>query len=323
MLINCVAYQEGKKLAEPTIEDISEYLKIPGCFVWVGLKDPTQDELSKMAEEFSLHPLAVEDAQKGHQRPKIEEYGDSLFAVLQSIELDSEKQLLIGEIDIFVGKNYVLSVRNNSSQGFTNVRSRCEQEPELLQHGSAFVLYALMDIIVDRYFPVIAEFEKDLEMIEDKMFAKISLPRDIIEEVYALKRQLITLQHTVTSLQEAASKLHGGRVPQLCSGMQDYFRDVSDHVIRIGKSIDNIREMSTTAIHVNLSLISLAESEVTKKLASYGALFALPTAIAGIYGMNFKFMPELDWVLGYPLTMFTMLVGDLILWRTFRRVGWL
>lgn len=323
MLVNCVAYKDGAKIGEPAIKDISEYLKDPLCFVWVALKDPEEHELELMREEFNLHELAIEDAQNGHQRPKIEEYGDSLFVVMQTIELSEDNDLLVGELDIFVGKNYLLSVRNKSRQSFAGVRARCEQEPELLKFGSAFALYVLMDTVVDRYFPVITDFERQLEQIEERIFEKKALPRSIIEEVYELQRKLIILQHPVNSLLEAVGKLHGGRVPQLCQGMQDYYRDVSDHVIRVAKSIASIREMSTTAIQVNLSLIALSESEVTKKLASYGALFALPTAIAGIYGMNFRFMPELTWVLGYPLTLGLMFFGDLFLWYRFRKANWL
>ncbi|MEO7162814.1 MAG: magnesium and cobalt transport protein CorA, partial [Bdellovibrionia bacterium] len=241
-----------------------------------------------------------------------------------TIEFQSKNQeFSIGEIDIFAGKNYILSIRNQTKEGFASVRQRCEREPELLKHGSAFVLYALMDTVVDRYFPIIDKIEWELEQIEDRIFSRSSSARLVIEEIYTLKRRIMILQHTVTSLLDALAKLYGGRVPPICNGMQEYFRDVSDHVLRISKSIESIREMTTTAIQVNLSLISLGESEVTKKLASYGALFALPTSIAGIYGMNFKHMPELEWTWGYPLIVFSMVLANILLWRRFRSTGWL
>ena len=228
MLINCVVYQDGNKLSDIPIEEISDYLQRPDCFVWVALKDAEPAELAQMQEEFNLHELAVEDARNGHQRPKIEEYGDSLFTVVKTAEMING-ELHIGEIDIFTGKNYVLSVRNRSNQGFLGVRARCEQEPEQLRKGSAFVLYALMDAVVDRYFPVVESLEAELETIEGKIFEK-GLARLNIERLYDLKRQVVMLKHVVAPLMEAVGKLSGGRVPALCESTRDYFRDVGDHL---------------------------------------------------------------------------------------------
>ena len=171
MLINCVAYQEGKKLKDVSVDEISDYLEIPDCFVWVALQDAELAELETMREEFDLHPLAVEDAWHSHQRPKIDEYGDSLFGVMHLVKMTND-ELTIGEVDVFVGLNYVLSVRNRSNDGFLGVRARCEREPHLLSQGSGFVFYALMDAVVDRYFPILDEFETELENIEEKIFVK-------------------------------------------------------------------------------------------------------------------------------------------------------
>ena len=322
MLVNCVAYQDGKKLAEIPVEDISTYVSRPDCFVWVALKDATPAELEQMREEFDLHELAVEDAQHGHQRPKIEEYGDSLFAVLHTVEI-SGGELLVGEVDIFVGRNYVLSVRHRSLKGFQDVRARCEREPELLKHGSGYVLYALMDAVVDRYFPVFDALETELEDIESRIFSEDSKTRANIEALYDLKRKLMTLKHATGPLLDTIGKLYGGRVPQVCAGMSEYFRDVYDHLIRINQNIDSMREMVTTATSVNLSLISLAENETTKRLASYAALVAVPTMVAGVYGMNFEHMPELKWVWGYPFALSLMIGIDVYLWFRFRKSGWL
>lgn len=321
MLVNCVAYQEGRRLAHIPKEEISEYLKRPRCFVWVALKDATPEELEEMREEFDLHELAVEDARKGHQRPKIEEYGDSLFAVLQTIELKGE-DLYLGEVHIFVGNNYVLSVRMRSALGFSDVRDRSEREPELLRHGAAYVFYALIDKVVDRYFPVLDALETELESIEEQIFVK-SQVRSNIESLYALKRKLMMLKHSVDPLMEAVGKLYGGRVPQICSGMGEYFRDVYDHLQRLHGTIEGIREMLTTAIQVNLGMISLSETEVTKKLAGWAAIIAVPTMIAGISGMNFKHMPELEWSWGYPASIVVMLVLDVWLYMRFRKARWL
>jgi len=325
MLVNCVAYQNGKKLGDIPVADISEYVMRPECFVWVALFDPTVDEMDEMAKEFDLHPLAVEDARKGHQRPKIEEYDESLFVVLHTLEPMSDATdaaLTDGEVDIFVGPNYILSVRHRTQKGFADVRSRCEREPALLRYGSGFVLYALMDTVVDRYFPILDGMESELEQIEENIFVR-NAARSNIESLYALKQKLMLLKHAIDPLMEATGKLYGGRVPQVCTGMGEYFRDVYDHLHRIHATIEGIRDMLTTAIQVNLGMISLSESEVTKKLAAWAAIIAVPTMVAGIYGMNFEYMPELKWAFGYPLAIATMVAVDVYLYVRFKKTRWL
>ena len=321
MIINCVAYQNGRKLAAIPVSEIHSYITQPDCFVWVALKEPEPAELNAMQNEFGLHDLAIEDAQHGHQRPKIEEYDGSLFAVLQMIERSGE-DLTVGEVGIFVGVNYVLSVRSRAERGFTDVRARCEREPELLKHGSGYVLYALMDAVVDRYFPILDELETEIEKIEERMFANQST-RANVEALYELKRKLMILKHATEPLLEASSKLFGGRVPQLCTGLQDYFRDVYDHLYRLNQAIDSLRDMVTTGISVAISLITIQENEVTKRLAGYGALVAVPTMIAGIYGMNFEHMPELRSPWGYPSVLTIMLAMDAYLFYRFRKAKWL
>lgn len=321
MLVNCVAYSEGRKLADIPKEEISDYIKQPDCFVWVGLKDPEPAELEDMRTEFGLHELAVEDAHHGHQRPKIDEYGDSLFCVVHTLEIKNG-DISVGEVDIFVGPNYILSVRRHTEKGFQDVRARTEREPHLLKNGSGYVLYALIDTVVDRYFPVLDELESELERIEEAIFVN-NAARSNIEGLYALKQKLMTLKHAVEPLMEAVSKLYGGRVPQVCAGMREYFRDVFDHLQRLHASIEGIRDMQTTAIQVNLGLINLNETEVTKKLAGWAAIIAVPTLIAGIYGMNFKFVPEFDWQFGYPGAIALMVGLDVLLYFWFRRIHWL
>jgi magnesium transporter len=324
MLINCVLYENGKRLADIRKEDISEHVGRPECFIWVGLSNPTGEEIDEMAGEFGLHPLAVEDARKGHQRPKIEEYDDSLFAVLHTVneDADGSGELQIGEVDLFVGRNYVLSVRHRTPKGFAEVRHRCEREPELLQHGAGFVFYALMDAIVDRYFPVLEHLESALESAEEQLFATSS-SRDKIEDLYALKSRLMTLKHAVLPLLDDVGKLQGGRVPPVCIGTQEYFRDVYDHLMRINATIESIREMLATAISVNIALIGISDAEVTKRLAAWGALITVPTLIAGVYGMNFEQMPELKWAAGYPLAIVVMFTVDAVLFWRFRRAKWI
>ena len=321
MLINCVAYQHGHKLADIPVADISDHIAEPDTFVWVALKDAQNDELAVMQEEFGLHELAVEDALRGHQRPKIEEYGDSLFVVVKTVEMVND-ELVLGEIDIFVGNNYVLSSRQNSAQSFMGVRARTEREPHLLQHGSGFVLYALMDAAVDRYFPIVDAFEEELEQIEERIFLQ-EAQRANIQRLYELKRKVMTLRHAVAPLLDAIGKLHGGRVPAMCISSQEYFRDVHDHLARINGTLDTIRDTIGTAIQVNLSMVALDEGEVNKRLAAWAAIFAVLTAFAGIWGMNFEFMPELKWRYGYPVALTAMATTCLLLYRRFKRAGWL
>jgi magnesium transporter len=326
MLISCVAYQDGRKLADIPKEDISEYVGQRDCFVWVAMFEPSNEELDEMAQEFSLHELAIEDARHGHQRPKIEEYGDSLFAALHTIErekaADGSDTLVAGEVDLFVGPNYVLTVRHRTHVGFAAVRARTEREPELLRNGAGYVFYAVLDNVVDRYFPVIDALETELEQIEAQIFEQ-NAARSNIQALYGLKQKLMTLKHAVDPLMEATGRLYGGRVPQICAGMNEYFRDVYDHLHRIHASIEGIREMLTTAIQVNLGMISLTESEITKTLAAWAAIIAVPTMLAGIYGMNFDVMPELKWSFGYPLAIAVMVVIDIYLYFHFKKLKWL
>lgn len=321
MLLNCVAYQDGKRLSDLPVEKIPEYLRLPDCFVWVAMKDPDPDELKQVQAEFGLHELAVEDAFHGNQRPKIEEYGDSLFGVVHTIDM-IDGELRVGELDIFVEENYVLSVRNRSEHSLLGVRERCEREPHLLKQGAAFVFYALMDAVVDRYFPVIDALESELERVEEQIFVKGS-ERGNIERLYQLKRQVTVLKHAVAPLMEAVSKLYGGRVPRICINTQEYFRDVYDHLYRINTSIDNIRDTIGTAIQVNLSMVTIEESEVNKRLAAWAAIFAVATAFVGIWGMNFEYMPELKWKYGYPAALAVVAVVCGYLYRRFKKSGWL
>jgi magnesium transporter len=322
MLINCVVYQEGKKLADIPIADISDYVNRPDCFVWVALRDATGEELATMQEEFGLHDLAVEDARNGHQRPKVEEYGDTLFVVVHTVELDATDRVHVGEVDVFAGPNFVLSVRNRSKQNLLGVRARAEREPHLLRHGSGFVLYAILDAVVDRYFPIIDALESELEGIESLIFVPGSA-RENIEHLYDLKRRIMVVKHAVAPLLESAHKLWSGRVPMVCEGTREYFRDVYDHLGRINGTLDTLRDTIGTAIQVNLSMVTIEDGETTKRLAAWAGIFAVATLFAGIWGMNFEHMPELKWTYGYPLALAVITGTCAVLWRQFRKAGWL
>jgi magnesium transporter len=320
MLINCVAYENGSKLADIPIAEISEYLKRPGCFVWVALKDTADAELTTMQAEFGLHELAIEDARHGHQRPKVEEYGDTLFAVVHTVEMTPTDELVTGEVDIFVGPNFVLSVRNRSRQNLLQVRERSEREPQLLRHGPAFVFYALLDAVVDRYFPIIDRLETELEAVEDQIFDPGTSQANI-QRLYELKREIGIVRHAVAPLIDAVHKLFSGRVPAVCENNREYFRDVFDHLLRMNGSLDTLRDTIGTAIQVNLAMVAIEESVVNKRLAAWAGIFAVISAFAGIWGMNFKFMPELEWHYGYPLALATITIVCVILYRQFKKSG--
>jgi magnesium transporter len=274
-----------------------------------------------MQEKFGLHDLAVEDARHGQQRPKIEEYGDELFVVTHVVEVENG-ELTVGEMNIYVGRNFVLSIRNRSGHSFLGVRKRCEREPELLRLGSSFVMYALMDAIVDRYFPAIDDLESQLEAIEERLFDKNAALSNIAQ-LYALKRKVVVLKHAVMPLMDAAGKLHGMRVPPLCTTTQEYFRDVHDHLVRINATVDAVRDTITTAILVCQSTVSIEQNEVSKRLAAWAGIFAVATAFAGIWGMNFHHMPELSLKYGYLLALIVIGGTCIYLYYRFKRSGWL
>ncbi len=321
MLINCIAYENGRKLTDLPVEQISDYLARPDCFVWVALKDATPEEMAQMKEEFSLHELAVEDANHGGQRPKVEEYDDEVFVVMHLIE-EREGKLEVGEVHAFVGRNYILSVRNRSTKDFLGVRARCEREPKMLAKGAGYVLYALMDAVVDRYFPLIEKLETDLEEMEERIFTK-GAARANIRRLYRLKRKVTVLKHAVMPLMEATGKLHSGRVPTVCANSRHYFRDVYDHLTRLNASLDSIRDTIGTAIQVNLSMVTIDQTEISKRLAAWAGIFAVATAFAGIWGMNFTHMPELDWEYGYFLGLSVIASASGLLYWQFKRARWL
>jgi magnesium transporter len=317
-----VLYQQGKKIRDIAVEEIGEWVGRGDSFVWVALRDATDAELAAMQAQFHLHELAVEDARHGHQRPKIEEYGDSLFAALHLLE-PRDGDLAIGEVHIFVGRDYVLSVRNLSQQGFQSVRQRVESEPQLLgAGGSSFVFYALIDAVVDRYFPILDGLETELEAIESQIFVE-GAARANIERLYELKRKVLIVRHAVLPLMESVAKLFGGRVPALCAQTQEYFRDVYDHLYRVNATLESIRETIVTAIQANLSMATIEQSDIAKRLAGWAAIFAVATTIVGIWGMNFEHMPELKWTYGYLFALATIAGVCGLLYLRFRRAKWL
>jgi magnesium transporter len=322
VLINCVVYGEGKRLQEIAIRDIPQWRDRPDCFVWVALHDPSHEELAELQQIFGLHDLAIEDVIQRDQRPKIEEYDGTLFAVVHMVDFNGT-HVEVGEVNVFVGPGFALSVRSGSPHSLQGVREQAERDPELLAHGPGYVIYALVDAIVDRYFPVVEALEHQLEAIEATMFGTVGT-RDNVRRLYHLKQQVERVRHSVAPLGDAIVKIFGAaRVPPVVAATETYFRDISDHLQSISGAIDRLRDAISTAIHANLTLVTIEQSDISKRLAAWAAIFAAMTALAGIWGMNFRHMPELDWTFGYPAALVAMGVVAVLLYRRFRRAGWI
>jgi magnesium transporter len=322
-VVACAAYAHGRRVREIALENISEVLKDPEQFVWIGLLEPSEELLRVVQREFSLHDLAVEDAHRAHQRPKLERYDEALFVVLHTVHINAQVQELeFGETHLFVGPRYVISVRHGASASYTQVRARCETTPDLLAKGPGFVLYALMDFIVDQYFPAVDVFESRLEAIEAQIFHE-GVRHDTTERIYDLKRELLHLKRSVSPLIDVTNRLMRSDLALIPADAHPYFRDIYDHVVRVNEMVDILRELLTSALEANLSLISVQQNEAMKRLAGWAAIVAVPTMIAGIYGMNFKFMPELEWPWSYPLVMTGMAAACGYLYVRFKRAGWL
>jgi len=321
MVVGCAAYETGRKIADLDIEHLDAFETGKGRFVWIGLHEPSLDVLQKVQKRFGLHELAIEDALRAHQRPKLEIYGESLFMVLQTAQRVGHSTQF-GETHVFAGRGYVITVRHGPSSSYKEVRTRCESSPRMLKKGEDFVLYAILDFIVDNYIPVVDCMEAEIDELEEEVF-KHAFRRDTVEQIYQLKRDLLALRRTVAPVVDIANRLMRFDLPVVDKDTHPYFRDVLDHAIRVNDSVDYLRELLNSALEVNLLLASVDQSEITKKLASWAAILAVPTAVAGIYGMNFADMPELHWPYGYPVVMALILGACGFLYWRFKKVHWL
>lgn len=321
MVIDCAGYEQGRRISTLAISDVQDWITHPDRFVWIGLHEPSDGLLREVQQQFGLHDLAVEDALKAHQRPKLEFFGDSLFIVMHTVQRQQGK-VEFGETHIFAGRGYVVTVRHGASSSYKEVRTRCERVPAMLARGSDFVVYSLIDFIVDNYLPIIAELEAEAEVIEEGVLGS-RVDRQTIQRVYELRRHLWKLRSMVSPVLEICNRLVRFDSSLIDEDMRPYFRDVHDHALRIDESIDGLREMLASALEANLLMASVQQNEVMKKLAGYAAMLAVPTAIAGIYGMNFEHMPELQWKLGYGFALLLMGGASGYLFYRFRKAGWL
>jgi magnesium transporter len=314
-------YAGGRRVTDIAIEDGSKWARRPGHVVWIGLLEPSEELLKRVQAQFGLHPLAIEDAGKAHQRPKIEQYGDALFIVARTAQI-VEGRIAFGETHLFAGRGYVVSVRHGASTSYAEVRGRCEACPTTLAHGEDYIVYAILDFIVDNYRPVLEAIQAEVETIEDSVLDGTLSERGV-ERLYLLRRDLLRLRTAVRPLVEVCRRLEHAEVMAIDTAMQPLFRDVTDHVHRVQEEIDSLREVLAFAFEASLTIGQAQQTAITRKLAAWAAILAVPTAVAGIYGMNFENMPELKWAYGYFVVLGLVLVvcGGLF-WR-FRRDRWL
>ena len=324
MIVNCTAYAEGRKLPDiATLEDIAATRDRPDTFVWLGLREPDEELMARVKSLFGLHELAAEDAHHAHQRPKVELYGDCLFVVLRTAQANGGK-VDFGETHLFVGPRYLVSVRHGASLPYAPVRDRCESNPRLLSKGPGFVLYAILDFVVDHYFPILNAVEDAVEDLEERFF-KGDFDQGDIGRLYELKRDLVELRRAAAPLTEVCNYLLTDVFNiQIADDIRPYFRDVYDHALRINEAVDIIRETLALALQISMSLGAARQNEATKKLAGWGALLAIPTMVFSVYGMNFKgWFPELEWTYGYPAVMGGVGIICLFLYRYLKKSGWL
>ncbi|MFI1309551.1 magnesium and cobalt transport protein CorA [Streptomyces albidoflavus] len=332
MIVDCAIYRAGRRTerAGEFTEALAKARASDDAFVWLGVLDPSEEEFGRVSEEFGLHPLAVEDALKAHQRPKLEVYDDSLFMVVKPVVYEPESdRVCLGEVMVFVGDGFVVTVRHGDGAPLAQVRDRLEHEPEMLAHGPTAVLYAVADAVVDHYLVVAAELQNDLEELETEVFSPDSSgSRDTAERIYTFKRQIVEFRRATGPLAAPVGRLAGGGpfghgVPFVHDSSQPFFRDVGDHLLRVNESVESLDRLVSDILSAHLAQMGVRQNDDMRKISAWAAMAAVPTMIAGIYGMNFESMPELAWPGSYPVVVLVMIGIAVALHRQFKRRGWL
>jgi len=323
VIVDSAVYEDGRRRnGDVPVHEAMEQCRQANCFTWIGLYEPTEQEFESIRSEFDLHPLAVEDAINAHQRPKLEVFDEMVFIVLKTARyVDPSEVIKLGEILIFLGDDYIITVRHGEASELGGVRRGLEEDPALLQHGPGAVLHAIVDRVVDDYGPAIAGLGEDIDQVEDQVFS--GAPSNVAERIYKLKREVLQFEHGVGPLVDPVDRLARGKYNVIHPQVRTYFRDVNDHLLRAHDQLESFRDLLTAVLQANLTQVSVRQNEDMRKISAYVAMAAVPTLIAGIYGMNFDHMPELRWELGYPAVVALMatIVGFLF-WR-FKRAGWL
>jgi magnesium transporter len=321
MIVDCAAYVDGERReGDLTLERAGEAAGEEGTFVWVGVVEPSEAEFDAIAEEFGLHELAVEDAVRAHQRPKLEAYGETIHMVVKPAHYVDPKEVIdVGELSIFIASGFVITVRHGKGD-LGPVRKRLEDRPDLLRRGPGAVLYAIVDHVVDRYIEAAHGFDEDVREVELQVFGEGQNPT---QRIYRLEREVLEFQAAATPLGEALEELCSGNFAVIPKSLHEYFRDVEDHLRRVSTRIESFRQLLDSALEANLTQVSMRQNEDMRKISAWVAIAAVPTMFAGIYGMNFKHMPELGWSFGYPLVLAVILTICLYLFWRFKRAGWL
>ena len=326
MIIDCAHYKGGERQHDEQIE-LERAAEIArdaesGEFAWIGMHEPEPGDLAKLQELFGLHELAIEDAERMHQRPKLEDYDDGWFIVLRTAHYHEDTEIVhFGEVHVFAGPGYVVTIRHGPGSELATARKRLEERPELLEMGAAAAVWAILDKVVDDYFPVVDGIEDDIEEVEDDVFND-EHPAPT-KRIYALKREVIEFHRAVWPLLSPLTALERGAYEQVPEELRRYFRDIADHARRVDEQVTSQRELLTSVLEANLALVSVNQAEVVKKISSVAGIIAVPTFIASVYGMNFEYMPELDERAGYPLALLLMLIAVVGLTYFFRRINWL
>jgi magnesium transporter len=323
VIVDCAIYEDGiRRDGRVELEHAYDERREPGKFVWIGLYEPTEQEFDSLRREFDLHPLAVEDAIHAHQRPKLELYDDMVFLVLKTARyVDPTEVIQLGEVLVFLGEDYVITVRHGEASSLTPVREALDADPSRLQKGPGAVLHAILDLIVDDYQPAIEGLENDIDEVEEELFSERRT--NPAERIYRLQREVLGFRKATAPLVDPLDKLAAGYCKLIHPEIRDYFRDVNDHLIRARDQLDAMRDLLSGSLQANLAQVGVRQNEDMRRISAWVAIIAVPTAIAGIYGMNFEHMPELRWELGYPGAVLAMLVICALLYRYFKKVGWL
>jgi magnesium transporter len=321
MIVDCAAYADGsRREGDLSLERAGEAAREDGTFVWLGVVEPSEAEFRGIAEEFGLHELAVEDAVRAHQRPKLEEYGETIHVVVKPARYVDPKEVIeVGELSIFIAPGFVITVRHGSGD-LAPVRERLEARPDLLAQGPGAVLYAVVDHVVDRYLEAAHGFDQDVREVELQVFGEGQNPT---ERIYKLEREVLEFQAAAVPLGEALEEMCSGNFSVVPQPLHEYFRDVEDHLRRVTARIESFRQLLDSALEANLTQVSMRQNEDMRKISAWVAIAAVPTMVAGLYGMNFEHMPELEWTLGYPMVLAIIIVVCLYLYWRFKRAGWL
>jgi magnesium transporter len=327
VIVDCAIYRDGRRTEGPSdfSDALAEARATGDAFLWIGLYEPTEKEFDHVSAEFGLHPLAVEDALNAHQRPKLEVYDDSLFVVLKPVVYEPESDAVTtGELMVFIGDSFVVTVRHGEGAPLAAVRRRLEAEPEVLKHGPTAVLYAVSDAVVDHYVDVAAELQVDLEELETEVFAPVGgNPRNSAVRIYTFKRQVLEFRRAAGPLSAPMARLASAGVPFVHEHSQPFFRDVADHLTRANEQVDGLDRLLSDVLSAHLAQMGVRQNDDLRKISAWAAMVAVPTMVAGIYGMNFEHMPELRWGWAYPVVVLLMAGAVYGLFRLFKRRGWL